>query len=257
LAYEKIGDWDTAIADFDKVIGLEEKSSSAYYDRACAYLGECDGSPKTSADLLEEADSSPLPRTVSLLEHALADLDKTIDFDDRNSDAYWDRAFVHKSLGEKQKAIADLDAVIKLNPQSAEAYCQKGMILLSLEDFASALASFDAAIERDPNRAAAYYGRGVVNLKNKIIPRRLPISPRRSASTQKTLLLTAPAETPTWRNPILPRPLQAMARPSGWTADMRRPIANGRCVTIGISNTTRRFPTPRPPIGSNQKMWSL
>jgi tetratricopeptide (TPR) repeat protein len=53
---------------------------------------------------------------------AIADYDKAISLNPRDSQAYNNRGRIFEKMGELDKAIADFDKAVALNPSNAEAY---------------------------------------------------------------------------------------------------------------------------------------
>ena len=57
---------------------------------------------------------------------AIDDLDRVINLNPQDSNAYHNRGVVYADLGEYQRAIADYDEAIRLNPQSVFTYHSRG-----------------------------------------------------------------------------------------------------------------------------------
>ena len=130
------GDYQGAIADYDKAIQLGPQFADAYYNRgnARSALGDYQG--------------------------AVADCDKAIQLDPRSADAYYNRGNARSALGDYEGAVADYDKAIEFNPQSADAYYNRGNARNALGDYEGAVADYDKAIQLDPQFADAYYNRG-------------------------------------------------------------------------------------------------
>ena len=60
-------------------------------------------------------------------------------------------------------AITDVDKSIQLDSDNADAYRNRGATKAALGDFEGAIVDFDKAIEIDPEDAEAYYSRGLAN----------------------------------------------------------------------------------------------
>jgi tetratricopeptide (TPR) repeat protein len=101
-AYSKKGDWDHAIADFTKAIGLDPKPG-LYDGRGDAYLGKGD------------------------TDHAIADYNKAIGLysqairlDAKSADLWNGRCSARAKTGHLQQALSDCNQSLDLEPNSAE-----------------------------------------------------------------------------------------------------------------------------------------
>ena len=115
---------------------------------------------------------------------AFADLNKVIEMDPRNADAYMARADLKMRLNRNEGAIADLDIAIEIDSQRAnahaetfadvdkdieeidtrlsQAYNNRGVAKLGLGRYYEALMDLNTSIEINPRNAEAYYNRGLV-----------------------------------------------------------------------------------------------
>jgi tetratricopeptide (TPR) repeat protein len=106
IAYESNGQYDRAIADFDKAIGLDPNYAFAYSFRGDAYL-------KTGQH-----------------DRAIADYDRAIELGVEHEETYYNRGSAYQTKGQYDRAIADFDKAIALNPRyaaPAEALKRLGM----------------------------------------------------------------------------------------------------------------------------------
>lgn len=91
------GEYDLAIADYNKVIELNSKDSSVYFTRGMAYQNK---------------------KTYSL---ALADYDKAIELNPQEAIAYLNRGDIYERIGDNQKAIANYRKVLELDADNEDA----------------------------------------------------------------------------------------------------------------------------------------
>ena len=131
IAYEKKGEVDRAIADYNKAIKLSPKLAAAYYNRGLAYekKGESD--------------------------RAIADYNKAIALDPNDAAAYNNLGIVYGRKGEVDRAIADFTKAIKLSPNFALAYSNRGLAYWTKGDKDQAIADFRKALEIDPTSKSA------------------------------------------------------------------------------------------------------
>ena len=136
-AYINVGEYDDAIADYDRAIALDPNYAAAYNNRgvARAHKGDYDS--------------------------AIADYDRTIALDPNYAAAYDNRGTVKAHKGDYDGAIADYDRAIALDPDYAAAYDNRGTAKAHKSDYDGAIADYDRAIALDSNDTAAYNNRGL------------------------------------------------------------------------------------------------
>ena len=136
------GDYQGAIADFNRVIALNPNYIEAYCHRAMAHW-DLGNYQKAMADFNLAIQVSPLhadaynKRGVALaqqgnLNQALADFNQALLVDSNFVDAYYNRGKARTELGKYQGAIADYDRAIRLDPTLAEAYGNRGFLRAQL-----------------------------------------------------------------------------------------------------------------------------
>jgi uncharacterized caspase-like protein len=91
---------------------------------------------------------------------ALADLNKSIALGGKTT-SYMNRAEVWRARGDLDKAIADLDRGIALNPRQATALAKRGDVFRYLGQTEKAMTDFEAALKVAPDSAPALVGRGL------------------------------------------------------------------------------------------------
>jgi tetratricopeptide (TPR) repeat protein len=100
---------------------------------------------------------------------ALADFNRTIQLDPKNSLAYYNRALLKEDkLNDPQGGLADYNRTIAIDPNYYLAYNNRGLLKENeLNDPQGALADYNQAIAIDPNNSFAYNNRGGLK-KNKL-----------------------------------------------------------------------------------------
>ena len=172
IAKYKAGDFDGALADFNRAIVLHPKYAYAYNDRGNvkADKGDSDGA---IADYSRAIDLHPkyayayYNRAIVKEEKgdpdgALADYNRAIELDLKDPNAYYGRGNVKKEKGDFNGALADYNRAIELDPKHLNAYCGRGNVKKEKGDFDGALADYNRAIELDPKDLSAYKARGAV-----------------------------------------------------------------------------------------------
>jgi tetratricopeptide (TPR) repeat protein len=163
--YYMIGQFDKAIADHTKAIGLNPRVAGYYICRAFLYRWFKGQYDKAIADYTKAIDLN----LIGEHDKAIVDDYKDLGFSARaaknfilrrNTFAYKNRGDAYASDGQYDKAIADYDRAIELDPGFAAAYYRKAWILATCRDAtyrdgATALELAKEAVWLDP-RAAFY-----------------------------------------------------------------------------------------------------
>jgi S1-C subfamily serine protease len=141
LHLEQNGEFDKALADYDKAIQLDPKSPVPFGGRGITYLEKGDYDRAISA-LSEAIRLSPLSATQSL----------ATDYSFRG-DAYLKK-------GRRDLALRDYNSAIKINPTSELAFAGRGQAYFDAGDYDHAIEDFGMAIRFDPNDPNPYLIRG-------------------------------------------------------------------------------------------------
>ena len=136
-AYHERREYDSAIADYTKVIEIKPRDAVAYNNRGIAYRAKGDN------------------------DSAIADYTKAIDIDPRDVRAYNNRGIAYRAKGDNDSAIADHTRAIEIDPEFASAYNSRGIAYRAKGDNDRAIADHTKAIEIDPELAGAYYNRSL------------------------------------------------------------------------------------------------
>jgi len=145
LAYYEKGNYDRAIADFHKAIVLNPKSAEAYYNRGLAYY------EKGNYD------------------RAIADYDKAIDFNPEDADAYQGRGFAYYQKGDTAQGMLDSDKANELNPpQNADELFKRAEVKYENRNYVGTILDINWFFRDKENKecAAAYFLRGRAHYQN-------------------------------------------------------------------------------------------
>ena len=137
-AYQR-GDYEGAIANFDRAIDREPDDVQTYHQRGLARFN------------LEQ------------YEETISDFDIAIDKNPDYVTAYYNRGVTKCRLERYEEAISDFDLVVDKNPDYSEAYEQRGLSNFFLEQYEESVNDFNLAIRLSPNNAETYYRRGTAN----------------------------------------------------------------------------------------------
>ena len=169
-AYDKKGEYDRAIPDYDHALALDPKNSRIYFSRGFAYEKKREIS-KAIADYTRATEVNPEYAAAytfrgnayeKMGEHdkAFADFTRAIALDPKDAYTFVSRGNAYVNRQEHTKALADFTSAIKQDPRYVYAYAVRGDVYEKKGERDKALADFTRAIEQDPKYAYAYFLRG-------------------------------------------------------------------------------------------------
>lgn len=131
-AHGRLGNYDAALHDFNRVIELAPDDPDAWYNRGLTLrrLGRT-GEALNDYDRVLELDPGytkayinrgSLFGEIGQLKAAVADFTRAIDADPSNATSWFNRALGWYSLGNYTRAVEDLEKAIDLNPDYLSAY---------------------------------------------------------------------------------------------------------------------------------------
>ena len=139
MDYMMVKDYERAIADIDRAIGLSPKFTLAYFLRANAYYMQYQ-LEKRDVQNSAQAATSDAAAAAKLLAHSTSD-------------------------SKLSAALDDYNEVLKLSPKSVYALYNRGFIYMLMGDYTSAIGSFNEAIAIKPDLGEAFYNRGLMYFK--------------------------------------------------------------------------------------------
>jgi tetratricopeptide (TPR) repeat protein len=171
VAYGNLGQWDKAIADYSKAIGINPEYTDGYYDLGVAYgnLGQWDREIACQSKAIE-IDPNYMKAyygrgsaygNLGQLDKTIADYSKAIGIYPKYTEAYNNRGLTYATLGQMEKAINDFSSVIRFDPNNARAYSNRGIAYAKLGQLEQAIADFSRSIEIQPVNVIAYSNRGI------------------------------------------------------------------------------------------------
>jgi len=138
FAYREMGLYEQAIADFEKSILLDEKDTWTYVNRGITY------------------------RAWGKYEHAIADFDKAFELDQEDLGIVSERGFTYLQMGRHKEALADFDTVILQGSNKLPNLLIRAHLYWTLDDLDKSLSDYNQAIILDNNNHAAYEAKSIV-----------------------------------------------------------------------------------------------
>ena len=138
FAKAKIGRYNEAIKDFNKIIQLNlNHSYKVYFNRGFCFLN------------------------LGKYNEAIDDCNKSIAINPNHSGVYFNRGLAAFHLNQYKESILDLDKSIKLDPNNAGAYNYRGCAKLNIRDYKGAMEDCNKSIELNPNDSGSYNNRAL------------------------------------------------------------------------------------------------
>ena len=135
------GDYDDAVASFNKACELNPAFAAAYNNRGIAYS------------------------EMGNYQQAISDFDRVVLLSPLYAPAYYNRGIVYFNLGNQNQAIKDYSKAIKIDSHYANAYYQRGAAYTYRSNYKNAINDFTRTIKLNPNYPDAYRNRGDVYTK--------------------------------------------------------------------------------------------
>jgi len=150
-------EYDSAIAEFTKVLEIDQKNLNALFKRSVAFSDDkqFDQALKDISEFLEYDPTNILALTnrgiyyklQGLFEKAIPDLSRAIALDAKYLNAYYARSDAYLELKDSENAIKDYTIIISLNSQAIEAYEMRASIYYDLGNFEKAIEDFTKCID--------------------------------------------------------------------------------------------------------------
>jgi tetratricopeptide (TPR) repeat protein len=137
IGYFDQGEFDRAIADYNRALTLNPKSAAASNNRGNAYSAKHD------------------------YDRAIADYNEAIMLDPKYAAPYNGRGNVYNDKRDYDRAIADYNQAITLDPKYVMAFNGRGLAYAHKGELDHAIADYNQAITLDPKYLIAVYNRGL------------------------------------------------------------------------------------------------
>jgi len=165
------GDFEYAIASYDKALEFKSDLHEAWYIRGLALgnlgrfeeaIASCDKALEIKPDLHEVWNNRGLAlNDLGRFEEAIASYDNALKFKPDKHEVWYIRGLAPYNLGRREEAIASWDKALEFKPDLHEVWYNRGNALGNLGRLENEIASYDKALEFKPDYHEAWYNRGV------------------------------------------------------------------------------------------------
>jgi tetratricopeptide (TPR) repeat protein len=170
LAEAKIGEFDSAIADFNEHIRLMPKSLSGHLGRCLTFtskgdfdraISDCNEVIRLNPQLVNGYGARGMIWTEKgEFDNAIADFNEALRINPKSFEMHFSRAACWRSKGEFDRAIADYDEAIRLKPKESGPFTYRGETWRLKGDLDRAITDQDQAIRLDPTASNSFVQRG-------------------------------------------------------------------------------------------------
>lgn len=126
FAYAEKGQFDRAIADYNKAIARDPKDDNVYHYRGVAYMRK------------------------GRFDRALRDIGRALKMEPYNAFAYNDLALAYLRAGKAKRGLPSVNKAIKLDPEQAAFYETRGLVYEALGRKQEAISEFGSAVHLSP-----------------------------------------------------------------------------------------------------------
>lgn len=137
-AYFNGGDYDKALADFDKSIELKSDYADTYFSRAIAQ------------------------HMRGARDECLADLDVYLEKKGATAEAYINRARMFRIRKEPSRAFSEVQSAASVDPDNDKVEALRALVLTDLGEHGPARVAAERAVSHAPKEAGPYYARAFV-----------------------------------------------------------------------------------------------
>ena len=175
LAWGEIGDYEQARTDMDRAIEANPDVPLYYLRRARFHVG-ADRHARQLSDYeraaeLDSRDTVALTNAASvwflrnIWTRAIQCLDRVIEIDPSNAQAYYSRYLAYSRQGNEQRALRDLDRALELAPGNRQFLVSRSLAHFRAKRFELSIPDFTRLMELEPGEACWPYARGVARLR--------------------------------------------------------------------------------------------
>lgn len=172
LSRYRLGRYQEAIDDMNKVIDKQPNTPSLYVERAYIYLSN-NNFTEAIADCQKAYNLKSLgeegflckaqsENSINDYQDALNDYNEVIKLNPKNVDAYSLRGLTKDKMNNTHEAIDDYNLALKIDSLSSLAYYSRAEAEIKLDEGKQAMADYNKVLQLEPRNSYAYFGRAVL-----------------------------------------------------------------------------------------------
>ncbi|MCB9435918.1 MAG: tetratricopeptide repeat protein [Anaerolineales bacterium] len=175
IAYNKSGNHEAALADFNAALAIDPNNNMALLNRAWLSLtdGEIEAAINDLNRSIDNGNASAetyLARGQALVEMgdseaAIDDFSDAIELDAALAQAYFERGILYSDRGDQDEALNDFNVVVSLDPENRAVYPLRADIYMQDEDWPEAIDDYSVALQYEPDNLDYRNQRGWARLQ--------------------------------------------------------------------------------------------
>jgi tetratricopeptide (TPR) repeat protein len=143
LDYEKRGQHQKAIEDFNHALMIKPNFAEALNNRANSYA------------------------TIGQYDQAFRDYNKSLVFKPHDADTFYNRGILHLKNRHFESATGDFTEAIRIRPEMADAFNNRGTSLSAQKRYIEAIADYNTATRINPHHIQALHNLGIILMNMK------------------------------------------------------------------------------------------
>ena len=178
LTQYRLGEYDGAITDINKIIGIQSNNPQLYAERAFCKLAlqnyngalsDCNKALSLQAISEDLYICKGVAETaLNKFDNALKDYDKALMINPKNEELYVRQGITEAQMGKYKEAIDNYNHALAIDSGCTFAYYSRAEARISLNDSKGAMSDYNTVLKYEPLNALAYFNRAILesNLKN-------------------------------------------------------------------------------------------
>jgi tetratricopeptide (TPR) repeat protein len=174
VSHANLRHYEAAVSDFNRVVELSPNIADISFllGDVGVIVSDYDGLVADVNTLTVSLQLSPRDAELFLkrgtthlklgeIDEAISDLDQVIELDNKNAEAYYQRAQAREIQQSSEAAVADYNRAIEIDATNADYYLNRSVAYQALNDYEHAIADSSQYIKMKPDDENGYLNRGI------------------------------------------------------------------------------------------------